>query len=119
MIVTETVLEVELRKCRPVLTQPRRSVEERSCFAVPEPGLTLLGTRPSRPASVRAPPATSFAQRVVAVPVPEVAEELITFSHCSDPLTCGVLALAAGATARVPVMTAAARPTAAPRCWVL
>src|SRR4051794_33209461 len=112
MIVTETVLDVELRKCNPALTQPCRSVEDRDALAAAEPGLTLLAARPSRRGAAAAKP-LSFVHRVAVVRALDVAEELIWVWHCTEPPPTGEpTALAAGATATVPA-TAAAIPTAA------
>src|SRR5215211_5169119 len=97
MMVTETVLDVELRKCSPVLDHPRSDVEP-SDLGAREPGLTLL-TVPAPPrvraawSSVR-----SFVQWVEVVCAPAVAEELIWVRHCTDPSILGdPAALAAGA----------------------
>jgi hypothetical protein len=114
MIVTETVLDVEFRKCSPVLTHPRSSAEERTFLAVLDPGLKPVGARPSRRDTAAWWRAGAFVQRVDVAPVPDVAEELICVRHCIEPPPAdGAAALAAGAAARVPATAAAATPAAA------
>src|SRR4051812_5696611 len=114
MIVTETVLDVELRKCSPVLDHPRRSAVERGDLAAREPGLTLLTVPVSRrvPAAWRS--VRSFLQRAEGLCARAVSEELTWSRHCTAPsILGGPTAPAAGAAARVAIADAAARPTAA------
>src|SRR3954453_20516279 len=114
MIVTETVLDVELRKCSPVLDHPRRSDVERGDLGAREPGRTLLTVPVSRRVTAAWWSVRSFVQWVEGLCAPAVAEELIWGRHCIDPSILGEpTALAAGAAARVATADAAARPTAA------
>jgi hypothetical protein len=82
MIVTETVFDVELRKCTPVLTQPRRSAEERTALAgrtawpCVEPGRTLVSVRDAA-ADKASDLLPARVQLVEVVALPDVADESI------------------------------------------
>src|SRR4051812_18600644 len=98
MMVTETVLDVELRKCNPVLIHPRRSDFEPSAGGASEPGLTLLAVPVPRRATDAWWSPRALVHCVEVDWEPPVAEELIWVRHCTEPASWGELAaLAAGA----------------------